>query len=108
MATTEDFANYVCEQLYDVGQVRPLKMFGEYTIYVNEKPIVLVCDNIVYVKIDKSIEHLMDNAEQAVPYNGAKPRYILDVDNKSFAQNVVATLEKITPIPKPKPKPKKK
>ena len=108
MATTEDFILYVCEQINDIGVVRPLKMFGEYTIYVNEKPIILVCDNIVYIKIDKSVEHLMGNAEQAVPYKGAKARYILDIDNKSFAQSVLSILEKSSPMPMPKLKPKAK
>ena len=102
MATSEDFATYVCDQLNDIAEVRFKKMFGEYTIYINEKPIVLLCDNIVYIKMDKSVEQLMENAEQAVPYKGAKPRYILDIDNKSQAQNVVSVLEKATTLTKPK------
>ena len=38
MATSEDFINYICEQISGVGEIRYKKMFGEYLVYVNEKP----------------------------------------------------------------------
>ena len=44
MATTINFINYVCEQLKGVGVIRYRKMFGEYMVYVNDKPIIIVCD----------------------------------------------------------------
>ena len=50
MATTHEFINYVCEQLNGVGSVTYKKMFGEYMVYVNSKPILTVCDNTVYIK----------------------------------------------------------
>lgn len=50
MATSVDFINYVCEQIVGVGDIRYRKMFGEYMVYVNYKPILLICDNTVYVK----------------------------------------------------------
>jgi len=51
MATTVDFIEYVCGQIEGAGAVRYKKMFGEYMVYVNDKPILLVCDNTVYVKM---------------------------------------------------------
>ena len=33
-----------------------------------------------------------ENAEVGVPYPGAKPRYILDIDHASYACRVIATL----------------
>lgn len=50
MATTVDFIEFVCEQIHCNFSVRYKKMFGEYMVYVNDKPILLVCDNCVYVK----------------------------------------------------------
>ena len=50
MATTQEYIEYVCEQIEEFENVRYRKMFGEYMIYVNEKPILLVCDNTVFVK----------------------------------------------------------
>ena len=50
MATSEDFINYICEQINGVGEIRYKKMFGEYLVYVNEKPVITVCDNMAFVK----------------------------------------------------------
>ena len=40
MATTQDYIEYVCERLPDCGNVRYRKMFGEYMVYVNERPVL--------------------------------------------------------------------
>ena len=50
MSTSKEFVEYVCEQIHKIGFLRYKKMFGEYMIYVNDKPILLVCDNTVYIK----------------------------------------------------------
>ncbi|AFQ43836.1 TfoX/Sxy family protein [Desulfosporosinus meridiei] len=104
MATTTDFIEYVCEQISGVGAVRYKKMFGEYMVYVNEKPILLVCDNMVFVKILDCISEKMKDAETGFPYDRAKEHYILDIDNSVFSKEVIALLEPVIPIPKPKKK----
>lgn len=102
MATTPDFVDYVCEQIRDTGFVRFKKMFGEYMVYVNEKPILLVCDNTVYVKMLDSITDLMQTADTGHPYAGAKEHYILDIDDADFSKSVIRILEAVTPLPKPR------
>ncbi|ADY55489.1 TfoX domain-containing protein [Syntrophobotulus glycolicus DSM 8271] len=102
MATTADFIEYVCEQITGVGAVRYQKMFGEYMVYVNEKPILLVCDNTVFVKMLDCIREKMRDAEKGFPYGGAKEHYILDIDNSEFSKEVAALLEPVIPIPKPR------
>ena len=91
-------------QLGGVGELRYRKMFGEYMVYVNDKPILLVCDNNVYVKILPCLDGLMSAAEKGFPYDGAKEHYILDIDSLELTQSVVTALEAVTPIPKPKKK----
>ena len=44
MATTKDYIEYVCERLHGAGGLRYRKMFGEYMVYVNDKPVLLVCE----------------------------------------------------------------
>ncbi len=100
MATTKDYIEYVCEQISDIGNVRYKKMFGEYMVYVNDKPIIIVCDNIAYVKEKDEIKDLMKYADRGFPYNRAKEHYILDIDNKNFAIDIVLKLENVTPLPK--------
>lgn len=50
MATSADYLTFVLEQLSPLGGVRSRKMFGEYMVYFNEKPVLLVRDNTVFVK----------------------------------------------------------
>ena len=50
MACTTDFIDFICSQLNDVGTIRSKKMFGLAYIYIDEKPVILACDNICYVK----------------------------------------------------------
>lgn len=104
MATTQEYIEYVCEQIEGFENIRYRKMFGEYMVYVNEKPILLVCDNTVFVKKLDEIADLMKNNECGIPYKGAKEHYVLDMDEKDLCQEVLAILERITPLPKKKSK----
>jgi TfoX/Sxy family transcriptional regulator of competence genes len=104
MATTPDFIEYVCEQIGGVGAVRYRKMFGEYMVYVNDKPVLLVCDNTVYVKMLDRISEKMKNAERGFPYDGAKEHYVLDIDDSGLCKKIVAILELAVPLPKPRKK----
>ena len=46
MACTTDYIDFICSQLEGVGVIRSKKMFGDWMIYIDEKPIILACDNI--------------------------------------------------------------
>ncbi|MEG2116141.1 MAG: TfoX/Sxy family protein [Clostridia bacterium] len=105
MATTQDFVEYVCEQIQTVGDVRYKKMFGEYMVYLNNKPIFLVCDNTVFVKTLNCVKERLNFADKGIPYKGAKEHYILDIDDGDLTREVAIEMEQVTPIPKPK-KPK--
>lgn len=107
MSTTPDFIEYICEQIHGTGEVRCRKMFGEYMVYVNDKPILLVCDNTVYVKQLDCIADKMKDAAKGIPYSGAKEHYILDIDNAEFSKEIIALLEPVTKLPKPRAKKKK-
>ena len=89
MSTSFNYIDYVLNQIEEPYFVRYKKMFGEYMVYVDEKPTFLVCDNVVFVKIHPSIEGLMQNAEQGFPYDGAKLHYVLDIDDKILVKNVI-------------------
>lgn len=102
--TTPDYIEYVCEQISGTGNIRYRKMFGEYVVYVNEKPILLVCDNTVYVKMLDIIAGIMKDAEKGFPYQGAKEHYILDIDDSQLSREVIHLLEPHISIPKPKKK----
>ncbi len=104
LATTESFINYVCEQLKGIGEIRYKKMFGEYLVYIDEKPIVVVCDNTAFVKKLDCIEEDMEGADIGYPYKGAKEHYVLDIENETRSREVVSKLVVVTPVPKKKKK----
>lgn len=106
MATSVEFIEYVCDQISGIGEIRYRKMFGEYMAYVDDRPIFLVCDDTVYVKKIDELSELMKDAEVGSPYEGAKERYILNIDNSELSREVALILKDITPIPKKKKKKK--
>jgi TfoX/Sxy family transcriptional regulator of competence genes len=108
MATTVEFIEFVCSQIDETYQVRYRKMFGEYMVYANNKPILLVCDNTVYVKILPELTGLLAEAEKGFPYQGAREHYILDAEDRELCNYVVQILELLTPIPVKKVRKRKK
>lgn len=102
MACTNEYIDFVCSQLKGLGVVRTRKMFGDWCIYVDEKPVIIACDNICYVKQHASVAALMAEAECGFPYDGAKEHYILDVEHAEHARAVVARLAEVLPYPKRK------
>lgn len=101
MATSVDFIEYVCDQISGVGQLQYKKMFGEYMVYVNAKPVLIVCNSTVFVKQLDCISDKMQGAPVGFPYKGAKEHYILDIDNGDFSKEIAALVEAVTPLPKP-------
>lgn len=104
MATTVEYIEYVCEQISGIGDIKYKKMFGEYMVYVNDKPVIIVCDNTTFVKKLPCIEEKMKEAQTGYPYEGAKEHYVLDIDNAEFCKSVIIEVEKVMPLPKPRKK----
>lgn len=102
MATDIEFIEYVCEQIKETGRIRYRKMFGEYMVYINDKPIFLVCDNTVYIKKHECLAEVLKDAELGCPYSGAKEHYVLDIDNQEICGKVVRLVEPILTVPKVK------
>ena len=102
MASDLDYVQYVIDQIKINGKITYKKMFGEYLIYLNNKPVVMVCDNTAFVKMFDCIKPLMVDAETGFPYKGAKEHYIVNVDVSEHLSNIVTVLEKNAPISKKK------
>ena len=92
MACTLDYIDFVCSQLQGVGVIRTRKMFGDWCIYVDEKPVILACDNLCYVKMLPELADMMNGAWTGYPYDGAKEHYILDIEHGEEAMRVVQAL----------------
>ena len=102
MSSSLDFVNYVCEQLEGIGAIRSRKMFGEYMVYVNDKPVVMVCDDTVFMKMLPCLSELLGERPTAPPYQGAKDHYVLDPDDRDTLRRAAELAEEVTPLPKKK------
>lgn len=100
MATSAEFIERVCSAVSPKWQVRSRKMFGEYMVYVNDKPILLVCDDTVYVKILPELDGILSDAGRGIPYEGSKEHYIIELENAALLNDVIEILEPITKLPK--------
>lgn len=102
MATSAEYLAFVLERLPPLWAVRSRKMFGEYMVYLNEKPVLSVCDNTVFLKKLPVLHGIMADAPCGFPYEGAKEHYILDVENRELTKKALLAAENATPLPKPK------
>lgn len=102
MASSPEFVAYICEQLEGLGAIRSRKMFGEYMVYLNDKPVIMVCDDTVFTKILPCLEALLGERPLAPPYEGAKAHYVLDPDDRETLRRAAALAEEVTPLPKKK------
>lgn len=102
MACTQEYIDFVCTQLEGVGVIRTRKMFGDWCIYIDEKAVILACDEQCYVKKHPSITDMMTDALTGFPYDGAKEHYILDIEHREKAIPIIRKLLEVLPYPKKK------
>ena len=100
MATDPGLIEYLCGQLEGLGTIRSRKMFGEYMIYCNDKPVLIICNDRPMVKTLPILEPLLKDRPTAPPYEGAKDHYILDPDDRETLRQAVRLAEEVTPLPK--------
>ena len=88
MATTKDYRNYVLEQLNLLDNITCKSMMGEYLLYYNGVLFGGIYDDRLLVKIvDNNKKY---NMQEAIPYNGAKPMYLVDdVDNQELLRDII-------------------
>ena len=96
MASSKEYLNYVLELLRDVRDVSFKKMMSEYILYKDDIIFGGIYDNRFLIKITKSSKEY--GFKEQLPYPGAKPMYLLDIENpdeiKELVLQVCADLKK--------------
>ena len=88
MATTKDYKDFILDELSLLDGITYRKMMGEYLLYYNEVLFGGIYDNRLLVKIVESNKKY--NMRQSIPYDGAKPMYLVDdVNNKESLRNII-------------------
>ncbi|MDF9825795.1 TfoX/Sxy family transcriptional regulator of competence genes [Breznakia sp. PF5-3] len=105
MSSKLEFVEYVCEQMADAGVIEYKRMFGEYGVYCDKKYIGLICDDQLFLKKTKKAEALLDEVIEEIPYQGAKPHFLIEnIENHQKLSEIVMATYKELPEPKPKRK----
>ena len=115
MATSVSTIEHILSHLGEESEVSARKMFGEYGLFLNEKMVALVCDDILYLKPTPSGLAYLGEHESGSPYPGAKPCAIVSerfLRKSGALEDLLRRTWKELPAPKPKPasklpKPKK-
>lgn len=80
MASRPETLAFLLDQIGALGGVRTRRMFGEYCVYLDDKPTAFVCDDQLFVKITDAGSALLPAPVLGQPYPGAKPYFMLRPD----------------------------
>jgi TfoX/Sxy family transcriptional regulator of competence genes len=103
MATSQDFIEYVAEQVGLGSRLTFKKMFGEYAIYVDGKVVAFVCDNSLFIKPSSAVVSLAPGLPQRPPYPGAKDYPVADelLDDTDALRRLITETAALMPVKKP-------
>ena len=103
MASSQEYLNFILEQLSELEEITYRAMMGEYIIYYRGKIVGGIYDDRFLVKPVKSAIAYMPNAKLETPYKGAKAKLLVDdVDNKAFLTGLFNAMYEALPKPKKK------
>jgi TfoX/Sxy family transcriptional regulator of competence genes len=103
MASNASTVAWIVKQISGAGEIKALKMFGEYGIYCDDKIVALVCDDQFFVKRTETGYAFWGEHEEAPPYKGAKALMVLSEDemgNKARLVELISITHKHLPAQK--------
>ena len=98
MASSAEYLEYVLDLLCDVPQVTARKMMGEYLLYASGKLFGGIYDDRFLVKETEASRAVFSTRQ--LPYDGASPMLVVDVDEREVLRDVIAGM--LVELPEPK------
>ena len=106
MASEKAYLCYVLDQVSSLDEVSYRAMMGEYVLYCGGKVVGGVYDDRLLLKPTPGALRLLEEAglpaERELPYEGAKPLLLADVDRRELLCRMVETVAAELPLPKKK------
>ena len=88
MATSQEYRDFILEQLNLIDGITYKSMMGEFLLYYNEVLFGGIYDNRLLIKIVENNKKY--NMKTQVPYEGAKLMYIIeDLDDKEILKEII-------------------
>ena len=107
MATQQATMDDLLERVARLGRVTTRKMFGEFCVYLDAKPVAFVCDDVLYVKPTAAGRALVPGAAEGPAYPGSKLYLMFPpedwTDRDALCSLLLATFDEL-PALKPKKK----
>ena len=104
MASSREYLDFILEQLSGLEDVSWRGMMGEFILYYKGRIAGGIYDDRLLVKPVKAARELMPEAEEELPYEGAKPMLMVDnVDNREFLTKLLTAMYPELPVSRPKP-----
>ena len=89
MTSSEEYLEYIMEQLSDLDDVSYRAMMGEYIIYYRGKIVGGIYDDRFLIKPIKTAMKMMPDADMELPYEGAKEMLLVeDVEDREFLKEL--------------------
>ncbi|MDO5843145.1 MAG: TfoX/Sxy family protein [Methanobrevibacter ruminantium] len=105
MSSSNEYLEYILEQLSDLDEISYRAMMGEYIIYYRGKIIGGIYDDRFLIKPVKSAMAMMPEANMEFPYEGAKEMLLVeDVDDREFLKELLEAMYEELPAPRKKRK----
>lgn len=103
-----ELAEYIMEQLADLGEVRNIPMMGGYVFYYRERIFGGIYGNGFLVKVTEASKQFMPDSVPEPPYDGAKPMLPVTIlENRGKMQEMVKAMYPELPERKPRAKKQK-
>lgn len=103
MPSTQDYCDFILDQLSLLSDITSRKMMGEYILYYKGKIFGGIYDNRFLVKPVEAAKKLMPDAPLGIPYPGGKKMLLVeDIDNREFLKELIIAICDELPAPKAK------
>jgi TfoX/Sxy family transcriptional regulator of competence genes len=103
MPSTQDYCNFVLDQLSLLSDITTRKMMGEYILYYKGKIFGGIYDNRFLIKPVETAKKMMPDAPMEVPYPGGKKMLLVEeIDNREFLKELIIAICNELPAPKTK------
>ena len=105
MASSEEYRDFILDQLSGLDEISCRTMMGEYIVYYRGRIVGGIYDDRFLVKPTKTAVAMMPDADKELPYEGAKEMLLVDnVENREFLQELLNAMYDELPAPKKKKK----
>ena len=101
MASSQDYLQFILEQLSELDDSSYRAMMGEYILYYRGKIVGGIYDDRLLVKpVSSTVAYLRDPTYE-LPYDGAKEMLLVDnVDDKQYLSGLFQAMYDELPAPK--------